>query len=260
MDELLLERRNSAVSTITLNRPEKHNALTPEMMLELIEALGRLAGENEVRAVIIRGAGNAFSAGFDISRIGSAPSHGGEVYANAIHRAMAAIEEFPCPVIAMIHGWAVGGGLELAVGCDLRIVADTARLGMTPTRLGVVYGVEPLRRFLDIIGAGYTKELFLIGGLIDAHRAWEIGLVHQVVPVEKLEEVTYQLAQEIAENAPLPLQGIKLAVNKLTRFRRLSQEDEKLLEEMLALSLESEDLREGRRAFQERRKPRFIGR
>lgn len=260
MSELLVERTNSAIGTITLNRPEKHNAITPEMMLELIETLGELTREDEVRVVIIRGAGDAFSAGFDISRIESPPSYGGEVYARPVHRAVAAMEEFPYPIVAMIGGWAVGGGLELAVGCDLRIAADTARLGITPAKLGVVYGVEPLRRFLDLIGSGYTKELFFTGRLIEAQRAWEMGLVHQVVPADKLEEATYQLAEEIAANAPLPLRAIKLAVTKLTGFSRLSPEDEKFFADLRVRSLASEDLQEGRKAFQERRKPRFTGR
>lgn len=170
------------------------------------------------------------------------------------------IEEYPYPVIAMIYGYCVGGGLELAVACDLRIAADTAKLGITPAKLGIVYLPTPLRRFLDVIGAAYTKELFFTGRLIDAHRAKEMGLVNQVVPEEELERYTYELAREIGENAPLSLKGIKLAITKLTGFERLSPEDAAYLEELRQRAMESEDLKEGRRAFQERRKPVFKGR
>jgi enoyl-CoA hydratase/carnithine racemase len=260
MTELIVERDNN-ICTVTLNRPEKRNALSPEMMLELVAVLQKLQEEKEVRVVVLRGAGKeAFSAGFDISRVGPQPRYGDGRYQSPVEYAGAVIEECPFPVIAMIYGYAVGGGLELAVACDLRIAAATARLGMTPAKLGVIYLAAPLRRFLDLIGPGYTKELFLTGHLIDAQRAERMGLVNQVVPAEQLEEVTYHLAQEIAENAPLSLKGIKLSISRLTNFPRLSPEDEAFLAELRHIALQSEDLQEGKKAFLERRKPRFKGR
>jgi enoyl-CoA hydratase len=173
---------------------------------------------------------------------------------------MGSVRDFPYPVIAMIYGYAVGAGLELAVTCDLRLAADTARLGITPAKLGVVYSPAGIQKFLNVVGVPQTKELFYTGRLIDAQRAREIGLVDHVYPEAELATATYELAQEIAGNAPLSVSGVKATVSRLLRYQTLSPEDEAELGRLQAEAYRSEDLKEGQRAFMEKRKPRFIGR
>jgi len=154
----------------------------------------------------------------------------------------------------------VGAGLELAVTCDLRLVADTARLGITPAKLGIVYRHTAIRHFINLLGVSRTKELFYTGRLIDAQRARDIGLVDHVVPAEELASTTYDLAREIAQNAPLSVSGAKVTISKLLNYQTLSPEDEAELQKLQAQAMLSEDLKEGQRAFMEKRKPRFSGR
>jgi len=200
--ELIVEEKG-AICTLTFNRPEKRNLLTPAMLIELSEQLDRLRDEKKVRCVVIRGSGEkAFSSGYDINAIGENDMirhHEGD---HPLGRALRTIESFPYPVIAMMNGHAFGAGLEVAVTCDLRTTVEDCLLGMPPAKLGVVYSYSGIKKFLDLIGPGYTKELFLVGRPISSERAWEIGLVNFMVPREELEEFTYGIADEIAENAP----------------------------------------------------------
>ncbi len=256
--ELIVEEKG-AVCTLTFNRPEKRNLLTPAMLLELSEQFDRLRDENKVRCVVIRGASNkAFSSGYDINAIGENDMirhHEGD---HPLGRALRTIESFPYPVIAMINGHAFGAGLEVAVTCDLRTTVEDCLLGMPPAKLGVVYSYRGMRKFLDLIGPGYTKELFLVGRPISSERAWEIGLVNFMVPREELEEFTYGIANEIAENAPLSLKTLKEITNALEK-RTISTEDEKLIREMTLEVQNSQDYKEGQKAFSEKRKPEFKG-
>ena len=191
-EELLFAQKEEGICTLTINRPEKRNSLNPEILLKLGNTLNSLKEQGEIRVVVIRGAGEqAFSSGYDIGRI---PSGGTQETTsrrqNPLEYSMDSILSFPYPIIAMIHGFAVGAGLELAVTCDLRLAADTARLGMTPAKLGVVYSHTGIRKFLDLVGVAPTKELFYTGRLIDAQRAKEIGLVDHVVPAQGLDSAT----------------------------------------------------------------------
>jgi enoyl-CoA hydratase/carnithine racemase len=259
--ELITEEKDS-ICTITLNRPEKRNLLTPNMLLEIDSELKRLKGEGKTRCVVIRGSGDkAFSSGYDISAIGKIKDDMMRDYTGGhpLIIASKAIEGFSCPVIAMINGHAFGGGLELALTCDLRITADNALLGMPPAKLGVIYTYTGIRKFLNIIGLGYTKELFLTGRNIDAQRAEKIGLVNYVVPRPELEEFTYKLASEICENAPLSMSTMKQMINAWQGNQSTSRDDEDLIKEMILKVQESEDYKEGQRAFAEKRKPKFQG-
>ncbi len=260
--ELITEEKDS-ICTITLNRPEKRNLLTPVMLLEINSELKRLKDEARIRCVVIRGSGDkAFSSGYDISAIGKIKDDMMRDYTDGhpLIIASKAVEGFPYPVIAMINGHAFGGGLELALTCDLRISADNVLLGMPPAKLGVIYTYTGIRKFLNIIGLGYTKELFLIGRNIDAQRAEKIGLVNHVVPRPELEEFTYKLASEICENAPLSMSTMKHMINAWQENQSTSRDDEGLIKEMILKVQESEDYKEGQRAFAEKRKPKFQGR
>jgi enoyl-CoA hydratase/carnithine racemase len=264
-EELLLIQKEGNICTLTINRPERRNSLNPEMLLKLGDTLNALKEESEVRVVVIRGVGEqAFSSGYDIGRIptgggGGTPQEIGP-RRNPLEYGMSSVQTYPYPVVAMIYGYAVGAGLELAVTCDLRLAADNARLGITPAKLGVVYSHTGVQKFLNLVGIAHTKELFYTGRLIDAQRAKEKGLVDYVFPAAELESATYDLAREIAENAPFAVSGAKLTVSKLLSYQVLSPQDEAELRELQARAMRSEDVREGQRAFMEKRKPNFVGR
>jgi enoyl-CoA hydratase len=257
--ELIVEEEGG-VLRIILNRPEKRNLLTPGMLLELKSVLQSIQEDDGVRCVIIRGAGEtAFSSGYDISAIGKDDMIRNYSGDNPLPQAVKAIENFPCPVIAMMNGHAFGAGLEIAATCDLRVAVDTCLFGMPPAKLGVIYSYKGVRRFLNLIGPGYTKELFLTGKPVDSRRAERIGLVNFVVSAPELEKFTYDIAKEITENAPLSLKALKVMTSIWQRNQVISMEDEELLKQLTLGVQESEDYKEGQISFAEKRKPVFKG-
>ena len=211
--KLLLVETKDKVCTLVLNRPEKQNSLTIEMIELLESTLSKLAQGDAVRTVILRGKGDkAFCSGFDI---GSLPtSSKGNLNErlkalDSVESLLQCLVNFPMPVIAMLNGFAFGLGCELAICCDLRIGAEDIRMGMPPAKLGLIYPWTGLQRFIQRIGLQSTKEIFFTGRTYKGSRIQELGLVDNFVPRAKLEEFTYNLAEEIAANAPLALKGIK---------------------------------------------------
>lgn len=256
----LLINESGAVCTLTINTPEKRNVVTPSMLLGFEEAFGRLRDEDRIRCVVIRGmGGSAFSSGYDITAIREDDMIRNFEGDNPLPRAIHAIESFPYPVIAMINGHAFGAGLEIAATCDIRISVDSCLFGMPPAKLGVVYSYRGVRRFLNLIGPGFTKELFLTGRPVKPERAAAMGLVNFVVKPEELEEFTYGLAEEIAANAPLSMKAMKEMTNVWQRSLVMSPEDEALLKELTLGVQQSADYKEGQKAFAEKRKPVFKG-
>jgi enoyl-CoA hydratase/carnithine racemase len=260
--KLLMDRPAEAVARLRLNNPEKRNPLDHEVLDALAQVLPELSEGIETRCILITGTGRAFSAGYDI---GAIPDETFERDAEALvahpfHAAMEALSAHPYPVLAAINGHCLGGGLELAVRCDLRVCAESAKLGMPPAKLGLIYGHTGLERFIDVIGVAYTRELFLTGRNLDAVRAAEIGLVNEVVPDDGIEARALAWASEIAANAPLSMTGNKRAIETLARFPRLTAEQERELVELRESCFTSEDFREGIRAFAEKRKPEWRGR
>jgi enoyl-CoA hydratase/carnithine racemase len=260
--KLLLDEPAEAVARLTLNNPSKRNPLDHEVLDALAAALPELDRGIEIRCVIVTGTGNAFSAGYDIGGIpeDSFSENAEALVAHPFHAAMEAVSAHPYPVVAAINGHCLGGGLELAVRCDLRVCAASAKLGMPPAKLGLIYGHTGLERFIDVIGVAHTKQLFLTGGSLDADRAERIGLVNEVVADDEVEPAALALAAEIAANAPLSMKGNKRAIETLARFPRLTAEQERELVELRRSCFASEDFREGIRAFAERRPPRWQGR
>jgi enoyl-CoA hydratase/carnithine racemase len=259
--KLLLDSPAEAVVRIRLSNPERRNALDHEILDALAETLPRLDRGIETRCLLITGAAPVFSAGYDIA---SFPAETFERDAEALvahpfHRALEALASHPWPTVAAINGHCLGGGLELAITCDMRICAAGAKLGMPPAKLGLVYGHTGLRKFLDTVGLARTKELFLTGRNFEANRAEEIGLVHEVVADEQLEELSVQLAAEVAANAPLSMRGNKSAIDLLNAAPVLTEQQEAGLIALRESCFSSEDLREGIRAFAEKRKPEWKG-
>jgi len=260
--KLLLDRPAAAVARLTLNNPEKRNPLDHDVLDAIASTLPTLDRGIEVRCVVITGTGRAFSAGYDIGAIpeSSFERDAEALVAHPFHAAMEAVSAHPYPVIAALNGHCLGGGLELAVRCDLRVCAHGAKLGMPPAKLGLIYGHTGIERFIDVIGVARTKELFLTGRTLSAQRAGEIGLVNEVVADADVEGAALELAGEIAANAPLSTRGNKHAIEVLARSSRLTAEQEDELVDLRRSCFASEDLREGIRAFSERREPQWRGR
>jgi enoyl-CoA hydratase len=259
-DAIVLEARGP-IRTITFNRPEQRNALKPAEWLRLRDLLTEIADDREARVVIVRGAGGrAFSSGYDIGALRELGEQGIVLSTpdDPFEVALAAVVEHPLPIIAMVNGYAVGGGCTLASGCDVRIVGASSRFGMPPARLGLVYSATELRPFVDLIGPARTKWMFFSGRLIDAPRALQIGLVDEVLPDDDLEAYTYALAEEIAANAPLSVQGTKRIVREMRGPAAPEEAAARIAAEIQSVN-RSADLAEGMRAFLEKRKPTFRG-
>ncbi len=262
-DPVLLVRRKDNFCTLVLNRPEKRNALSPELLIKFSRTLEELSEDHTIRTLIITGAGDrAFSSGYDITALPTRPAPGVKQDLSdriPFESAMQHIVDYPYPVIAMLNGYAFGGACDLAVSCDIRIAADDIRMGMVAARMGLVYSPEGLRRFIQTIGLSRTKEIFFSGRTYDAADLKQLGLVDYLVPRSELESFTHDLAREIARNAPLSLRGIKKILNMILRSDKMGKEDQLEAHRLMEEALRSQDLKEGQTAFLERRRPVFRG-
>jgi enoyl-CoA hydratase/carnithine racemase len=247
------------VARLTIANPLKRNALDQA----ILDAIARAVRGLDARCVVLTGSEGMFSAGYDI---GDIPP---EVFAEEAERLVAhpfaeaidALERYPYPTVAALNGHAIGGGLELALSCDLRVAASGIKLGMPPAKLGLVYSHTGIRKFLDVIGVARTRELFLVGRNVDAETAERWSLVNEVVPGPELAGRALALAEEIAANAPLSLEGNKRVLRELLAAEaQLDPAIERELVQLRAACFQSEDFREGVRAFGEKRKPRWQGR
>ena len=256
--ETLLVERRERVAVITINRPDKRNALNIKTRAEGAAALDELRDDETVRVVVITGAGDkAFIAGADISEFAerTALTQRDVMTGRSL---FTAIDTFPKPVIAMVNGYCLGGGCELAMACDLRIASERASFGQPEINLGIIPGGGGTQRLTHLVGEGKAMELILTGEIINAQAAHAIGLVNLVVPHEELAAKTLELANRIAENSPIALRLSKEAVKTAAR----APLDEGLRREidLFALCFSSEDKDEGVKAFLEKRKPEFKGR
>ena len=252
---------NPSIATLTINRPRQRNALSYGMWGDLADQLAALDADPSARCVVITGAGDtAFSAGADIADFDQyrADSAKGRVYNAAVDRLLTTVADMDTPTIAMIRGFAAGGGCELAVAADLRIASSDGRLGIPAARLGISIGHREMQGLVNLVGKGNALYILLSGRLLEADEALRIGLVNQVTPPAELESVTYQLAAEIAALAPLSHAANKRALQQVQAKPDLTT----LTPEEAALPLtqfDTRDYQEGYRAFLEKRPPQFTG-
>jgi len=256
-ENILLEKRGR-IALLTINRPEKLNALNIKTRQELAEALADLRRDDSVRVVVITGAGEkSFVAGADIAEFEGRTA----LEQRSVMRAKSvftATEDFPKPIIAMINGFCLGGGCELALACDLRIASDRARFGQPEINLGIIPGGGGTQRLTRLIGEGKAMQIILTGEMINAEEAYRLGLVNEVYPAAELEAKTMELANKIAEKSPVALAMAKASVKNAARMNLREGLEQEI--DLFALCFSSEDKEEGVRAFLEKRKPEFKGR
>ncbi len=212
-NEIVIERlEDDAIGLITLNRPGRHNALTLDMWRQIAASVLELSEEQSIRVIVIRGAGErAFASGADLHELSThrQTAEGAAAYHMAVEAAFAALGAVEQPVIAMIHGYCIGGGCELAVACDLRIADERARFGIPAGKLGIVLGVDELRRLSNLVGVAGAKDILFTGRLLNAFEALRAGLVNQVVPAADLEETMMALARQIIANSSTAIAATK---------------------------------------------------
>jgi enoyl-CoA hydratase/carnithine racemase len=244
------------IAWVELNRPDKRNAMNAAMLVGLRRAFDELDARRDVRVVVVRGAGPAFCAGMDLREMEAQRGALGDPDQSVV-ASLQRVEASRHPSIALLHGDAIAGGCELALHCDLRVAADGARIGMPLSRIGLVVPFPLAQKLVEIIGPAETRRLLFTGRLIDAARAKEIGMVHDVVPPDDVEKATYALARTIADNAPLSLAGMKATIQRTLSAR--AQIDHADLDAQALAARQSADASEGRRAMLEKRKPNFRG-
>ncbi len=263
--KLLLDVPAEGIARLTISNPAVHNALDHPILDALTATLADLADPgSDVRCLILTGAHGVFSAGYHIGDVPDSDDEFEErterLVAHPFTAAIDALEAFPLPTLAALPGHAIGGGLELALACDLRVASEGIKLGMPPAKLGLVYSHVGVRRFLNAIGAARTRELFLLGNYIDASTALAWGLVNRVFAPDELEGLTLELARELASRAPLSQTGNKRVIAALLNAEgELSEDLEREMIEQRHVSIASQDIREGIRAFAEKRPPRWRG-
>jgi enoyl-CoA hydratase len=254
----IIYEKSEGVATITINRPEALNAFSAEVVSEILQAIEDVKADESVRVVVLTGAGErAFSAGADIKAMKGMNALKARELSQMGERLCSALENLEKPVIAAINGYALGGGLEVAMACDIRLASENARMGQTEINIGLIPGWGGTQRLTRLIGATKAKELIFTGKMIDAKTAEQLGLVNMVVPQDKFRETVRQFALELAQKAPVALKVAKALINK---GAEISLDAAIALErEGFGVVASTEDLQEGVSAFIEKRKPVFKG-
>ncbi len=253
----ILFEKTESIARITFNRPDKLNALNREMAREFSQALDQVAQDQDIRVLLLTGQGRAFISGADISVFVELDPLSGKRFAQRAHEVVFKLERLDIPVIACVNGYALGGGLEIAMACDFIYAAETARFGQPEINLGIIPCVGGTQRLARLVGKGLAKELCLTGRLIDAWEAKAMGLVAQVFPAETLMEECYKTARSLAEKGRVALRAVKEVINRGFEVDLASGCAMEI--DAFAVCLASPDAREGARAFLEKRKPNFTG-
>jgi enoyl-CoA hydratase len=253
---VFLEKKNQ-IGTIYFNRANKRNALNFEMWLSIIELVKECDEDSDIKVIIFRGIDDsAFSAGADISEFKTLryTAEGADKYNKATLVAEKLIMESSKPSIAMVQGFCVGGGCEIALACDFRFSSEDGKFGITPAKLGLVYNLPGTKNLVDLVGLSNAKEILYTGRLLEAEEAKEIGLINRIYPKEQLEEETYEFAKRICQNAQFSVRGAKYVISQVAKGETEDTED---VAKLVLDSFETEDYREGVTAFLEKRKPQF---
>jgi len=256
----MLARKEGGVGYLIFNNPERHNAVSLEMWQAASDMLAEFGADPSIRVVVLTGAGGkAFVSGADISKFESERSSKEAIdrYNEAVDRANSAVYEFPKPTIAMIRGYCIGGGVGLALCCDLRICSDNSKFGVPAAKLGLGYGFKGIKRLVDVVGPSFAKEIFFTARQFTAAEALQMGLVNRVLPESELEKYVKEYAETISSNAPLTVNSVKFIVGEVLKDE--SQRDMRKCADLVTQCFASKDYVEGRQAFMEKRKPRFTG-
>lgn len=256
----LLSRKQGQVGYVTFNNPEKMNAVSLDMWEAAEHYLEEFKRDDNIRVVIVTGAGGkAFVSGADISKFANerASKEASDRYNEAVDRAYAAFYDFPKPTIAMIRGYCIGGGMGLALSCDLRICTEGSKFAVPAAKLSIGYRYAGLKKLVDVVGPSYAKEIFYTARQFTAQEAHGMGLVNRVVPDGELEAYVGNYAETIAGNAPLSVDSVKFIVGEA--LKDPADRDLDKAEAMVQACFASADFIEGRRAFMEKRKPKFTG-
>jgi enoyl-CoA hydratase len=252
----LLVTIENGVAIIKFNRPNVLNALNTETILELEKALDELAIKPNVRVIILTGEGKAFIAGADISEMSKFSSLEARTFTQNGHRVMSKLEDIDKPVIAAINGFALGGGCEIALACDIRILAENAKIGQPEVNLGIIPGFGGTQRLARLCGAGIAKELIYTGDMINAQEALRIGLANKVVPAEKLMDSAKEMAKKILNKGPIAIRMTKTVINRGLDSNLATAKELEI--ETFALCFSTGEPQEGMSAFLEKRKPSWM--
>jgi enoyl-CoA hydratase/carnithine racemase len=256
----VLSRKEGGVGYVVFNNPERHNAMSLDMWAETGRIMDEFKNDDALRVVVLTGAGTkAFVSGADISRFGAERSNEEAVahYNETVEKASLALYSYPKPTIAMIRGYCIGGGLGLAMCCDLRICSDNSKFAVPAAKLGLGYGYNGLRRLIDVVGPSFAKEIFYTARQFNTEEARMMGLVNRVVPEAELESYVKGYADTMAANAPLTIKAVKFTVNEAMKDE--TKRNLKRSAELVDACFASKDFIEGRTAFMEKRKPAFTG-
>jgi len=256
----VLSRKEGGVGYVVFNNPERLNAMSLDMWAATTRIMDEFKNDDSLRVVVLTGAGGkAFVSGADISRFGAERSNEEAVahYNDTVEKASLALHTYPKPTIAMIRGYCIGGGLGIAMCCDLRIATEKSTFAVPAAKLGLGYGHKGVKRLMDVVGPSFTKEIFYTARQFKADEAQMMGLINRVVPDAELESYVKKYADTIAGNAPLTIKALKYVVGEILKDE--SKRDIKGAEDVVNACFRSKDYLEGRDAFMEKRKPVFTG-